>query len=45
MDLVVIFEDYVVIELGVGLMSHDPVNLQLMLLILHVLAAFLIELF
>ena len=44
MDLVIIFEDNVVIELGVGLVPHNPVNLQLMLLILHMLMALLVKL-
>ena len=44
-NLVVIFEDDVVIKLGVGLVPHDPVDLQFMLLSLHVLSALLAELF
>ena len=45
MDLVVIFEYDVVVELRVGLVSLDPINLQFMLLVLHVLSTLLVELF
>ena len=45
MDLVVIFEDDVVVELRVGFVPLDPINLQFMLLVLHVLSSLLVELF